>query len=546
MKPRPEALREIESRTFDICVVGAGATGAGCALDAQLRGLRTVLVDAGDFASATSSASTKLVHGGVRYLQQAVVDFDPGQLKVIRPALRERILMLENAPHLAHPREFLVPCFSRFEAVYYALGLKFYDWIAGKANLGDSGTLSRQQALESMPMLKSDHLTGAVIYQDGQFDDARYGVTLVKTFADAGGEVANYLAVVGFEKGLDGTLTAAIAKDSFTGHSFNVRARAFINATGPFSDRVRSLASPNAPGRLVLSKGAHILLPLAGDVTSALLIPRTDDGRVMFAIPWLGRLLVGTTDEEIPPDQELTVTREEAEYLLRHLNRYSSLQYSKEDIVGAFSGVRPLVRAKRVQQTKQLIREHEVEVDARSGLVSILGGKWTTYRAMAEDTIDIVQKQLGRDSPCVTRHHRLAGADGYDPDHWRSLASEYGLTETTAKHLSEKFGMEASAVLAIADENPELKLPLVAGAPPIQAEIVYCARWEMAVTVEDFLARRIGFQFFSWKMAIEAAPVVAAHLAWTLEWSEHREKQAIEDYVNKINRQLQAIGLRPD
>jgi glycerol-3-phosphate dehydrogenase len=546
MKTRPEALRQIETNSFDVCVVGAGATGAGCALDAQLRGLRTVLVDAGDFSSATSSASTKLAHGGVRYLQQAAAEFDPEQLKVVREALRERILMLENAPHLAHAREFLVPCFSRLETLYYALGLKFYDWIAGNARLGDSRLLSRQQALESLPALRGDRLSGAVVYQDGQFDDARYGVTLVKTFADAGGEVANYLAVVGFEQGADGKLIAAIVEDSLTERSFKVSASVFVNATGPFSDHIRSLVTPGVPGRLVLSKGVHILLPLAGDVTSALLIPKTDDSRVMFAIPWLGRLLVGTTDEEVSPDQELTVTRGEAEYLLRHLNRYSSIQYSKEDIVGAFSGVRPLVRAKHAQQTRQLIRQHEVQVDARSGLVSILGGKWTTYRAMAEDTIDVVQKQLGRGIPCGTRHHRLAGADGYNPDHWRSLLSEYRLTEATAKHLSEKFGTEASAVLAIADEDPELKLPLVASAPAIQAEIVYCARQEMAVTVEDLLARRIGLQFFSWTLAKEAAPVVATHLARELGWSEGEKSQALQNYVSKIERLLEAIGLRPD
>jgi glycerol-3-phosphate dehydrogenase len=546
MRTRPEALREIDQHPFDVCVVGAGATGAGCALDAQLRGLRTVLLDAGDFASATSSASTKLAHGGVRYLQQAVAEFDPGQLKVVRQALRERALMLENAPHLAHAREFLVPSFSRFETLYYALGLKVYDWVAGKARLGDSRLLSRQQALASVPTLKGDRLRSAVVYQDGQFDDARYGVALVKTFADVGGEVANYVAVVSFEKGPAGRLTAAVAKDNLTGRSFNLRARVFVNATGPFSDHLRSLATPGGSGRLVLSKGVHILLPLADHVTGALLIPRTDDGRVIFAIPWLGRLLVGTTDQEVPPDQDLTVTREEAEYLLRHLNRYCSLQYAPVDIVGAFSGVRPLVRAKQARQTKNIIREHEVEVDAKSGLISILGGKWTTYRAMAEDTIDVVQKQLGRDSPCATRHHRLAGSDGYAPDHWKALASEYRLSAATAHHLSEKFGTEASAVLTIAEERSELKLPLITGAPPIQAEIVYCARREMAVTIEDVLARRIGLQFFSWRLAVEAAPVVATHLARELGWSEGQKSQAIQDYVGKISRMLHALRPRSD
>ncbi|MGC2195044.1 MAG: FAD-dependent oxidoreductase [Terriglobales bacterium] len=544
MKTRPDALREIESHAFDVCVVGAGATGAGCALDAQLRGLRTVLIDAGDFASGSSSASTKLVHGGVRYLQQAVAELDLGQLKVVRQALRERTVFLGIAPHLAHTREFLVPCFSRVETLYYAVGLKLYDWFAGKVSLGRSRLLTRQQAVTLLPTLKSDNLAGAVVYQDGQFDDARYGVTLVKTFADAGGEAANYLAVVSFDKDPDGKLSSAIVRDALSGRSFKLRAHVFVNATGPFSDRVRTLAMPGAPSRLVLSKGVHILLSLTADITTALLIPETEDGRVIFAIPWLGRLLVGTTDQEVTPDQELAVTREEVAFLLRHLNRYSARPYSVEDIVGAFAGVRPLLRAKHTQQAKNLVREHEVEVDGSTGLVSILGGKWTTYRAMAEDTIDAVQKQLpGPRTPCSTWHHRLVGAQGYTPDYWQSLASKYRLPEATARHLSENFGTEASAVLAIAEENSDFKLPVVAGAAPIQAEVIYCARREMAVGIEDFLARRIGLQQFSWKLAIEAAPVVAAHLAHELGWPDSQKDQAIRDYVGKMWRRLQMIGL---
>src|ERR1700675_487165 len=461
MKTRLDALRAIESRAFDVCVIGAGATGAGCALDAQLRGLETVLLDAGDFAGATSSASTKLAHGGVRYLQQAVANFDPAQLKVVREALRERVLMLDNAPYLAHARDFLVPCFSRFELVYYAMGLKLYDWFAGKARLAASRVLTRRQALDSCPTLKRDRVRGAVTYQDGQFDDARYGITLVKTFTDAGGEAANYLRVIGFERDSNGRLSAAIAEDTLAAHSFRLRAHAFVNATGPFSDQVRKLASPDVTSRLVLSKGVHILLPMVGDETTALLIPKTEDGRVIFAIPWLGRLLVGTTDQEVTADEELRVTREESEYLLRHLNRYSTVQYSGEDVVSAFCGVRPLVRAKHARETKKLIREHEVEVEEKSGLISILGGKWTTYRAMAEDTIDAVQRQLGVERLSSTRTHRLAGVVGYHPDDWRLLASEHGVSDLTAKHLLEKFGAEASAVLALALENPGLKSEIV-------------------------------------------------------------------------------------
>jgi len=547
MKTRTDALREVAARQFDVCVIGAGATGAGCALDSQLRGFHTALLDCGDFAGATSSASTKLAHGGVRYLQQAVTDFDPGQLRVLREALRERILMLQNAPHLAHSLEFVVPCFSRFDVLYYGVGMKLYDWIAGKASLGDSRILSQHQALHLVPALNPDRLAGAVSYRDGQFDDARYGVTLVKTFAEVGGEVANYLRVVGFEIGSDGKLTAAIAEDDFSGQRFPVRARAFVNATGPFSDDVRSLATPGSQGRLVRSKGAHILLPLDGEVRDALLIPKTEDGRVIFAIPWLGRLLVGTTDQEVARADELAVTREDAEYLLRHLNRYSNRQYSREEIVGGFAGVRPLVRAGHSRQTKKLIRGHEVEVDEHTGLISIFGGKWTTYRAMAEDAINTVEKQLGSAShPSTTKHHPLAGAAGYTAEYWKVLAEEHELTESTARHLAGKFGTHAAAVLVLASESPELKSLIVSGAPAIRAEIVYSIRQEMAVTIEDVLARRIGLQYFAWKLAIEATPVVASHLARELAWADQQKDAAIQAYVGTIKARLTAIGLPAD
>jgi len=541
MKSRTDALRALEFDSYDVCVIGAGATGAGCALDAQTRGFRTALVDAGDFASHTSSASTKLAHGGVRYLQQAVSEFDPGQLKVIREALRERKLMLQNAPHLTHSRHFLVPCFSRFEAFYFAIGLKLYDWLAGSMRLGKSRLLSRSEAMGMLPTLTRDGVIGAISYEDGQFDDARYCVSLVKTFCDAGGEVANYLELSGFERDERGRLASAIVKDVFTGRSFTLRAKVFVNATGPYSDALRAMANPNLPGRLILSKGVHILLPLVGDITSALLIPRTEDGRVLFAIPWLGRLLVGTTDVEVASGQVLDVTRDEVDYLLRHLNRYFSVQYTVADIVSVFSGMRPLVRAKGSRETKKLIRAHEVEVDKVSGLVSILGGKWTTYRAMAEDTIDAVGRELGNSTPSKTRALRLAGGEGYATEHWRLLASVYSLREVTARHLAEKFGNEAEAVLALTREDPKLKSPIVAGGAPILAEVVYCARSEMAVTIVDMLARRLGLQMFDWELAVAAAPAVGEILAREQEWSADQKVRAIQDYISKIERQNQAL-----
>ncbi len=300
----PPRIAQPHHRTeFDVCVIGGGATGAGCALDAQLRGLRTVLLEAGDFSSATSSASTKLVHGGVRYLQEAVADRDPGQYRVVKRALHERRIMLDNAPYLAHPLQFLVPCHTLWDSIYYGVGIKLYDWIAGGSNLFPSRYYSVQQSLERAPLLATQGLRGAIAYADGQFDDARFAMALVKSFAAAGGEAINYARVIGLDK--NPRIAAVLVQDSLAGTQFSISARAFVNATGPFSDHVRQMANPDLPNRLRLSKGVHILLPLPEAMTDAILVPKTDDGRVIFAIPWLGRLLVGTTDTEVSGDDEI-------------------------------------------------------------------------------------------------------------------------------------------------------------------------------------------------------------------------------------------------
>lgn len=549
MKSRAEALRELASREFDVCVIGGGATGAGCALDSQLRGFATALVDGGDFGSATSSASTKLVHGGVRYLQEAVSHADIEQFQVVKHALRERVLMLRNAPHLAHPLEFIVPCFSAFELAYYGTGMKIYEWIASGASLGKSRILSRTDTLAEWPGLKPDSLRGSVSYWDGQFDDARFCIALAKSFTDAGGEAANYLQVVDFEKSGGGQLIAAIVTDAFSGEKFVLRARRFINATGPFSDGVRLLANPKASKRLAPSKGVHILLPLEDFTSRALLIPKTEDGRVIFAIPWMGRLLVGTTDQEVDAHDDLTVTQSEVEYLLRHLNHYSSRQYGAEEVVSVFAGIRPLVRSGHAQ-TKELARDHEVEVDETSGLISILGGKWTTYRYMAEQTIDALQREMKSTiqrratTPTKTREHVLAGSRGYDSKYWQILVRENALDEATARHLAQKFGTETAAVLELARQDALLQRPIVNGAAPIRVEAVYCSRMEMACTIEDVLARRIGLQFYSLDMAIAAAPVVASLLAREQGWSKQQEAVASKDYALKLTRMQHAIAAR--
>jgi glycerol-3-phosphate dehydrogenase len=545
MKSRAEALKDIQSKSFDVCVIGGGATGSGSALDSQLRGLSTALVEAGDFASATSSASTKMVHGGVRYLEEAFRRFDPAEYKVVKRALHERIHMLKNAPFLAGAREFITPCYSRFDLAYYETGLKLYDWISGSASLSPSRFVSREEAFRRLPNLNPEGLKGAVAYTDGQFDDARYNVTLVQSFAETGGVGLNYARVTSCEKGADGKLAAVIVQDQFSGQSFVVRARAFVNATGPFADSIRGMANPAAKPRMRLSKGVHILLPL--DVLSsdaAMLIPKTDDGRVLFAIPWMGRVLVGTTEQEVEPGDDLFVIRDEVEYLLRHLNGYVASPVNASQVVAGFVGARPLLSTGDSRDTKKLARDHEVELDSHTGLISILGGKWTTYRAMAQDTIDVVQKSLGG-SPtlCLTLNHPLVGSDGYSSDYWKALVENFSVPEPTARHLAEKYGTHAAQVLSLTASDPDLGEPLVKGLAPLRAEVAFAARFELAMTIEDVLARRIGLQFYGWSEAIAAAPRAADLLARELGWPEADRDRALSEYVEKIRKFQRKAGL---
>jgi glycerol-3-phosphate dehydrogenase len=548
MKSRGEALRGIADKTFDVCVIGGGATGSGCALDSQLRGLTTVLLDAADFAGATSSASTKIVHGGVRYLEEAVKGLDAKQYRVVQRALHERIRMLNNAPYLARPMEFIVPCYRWLDAAYFAAGLKVYDWIARGARLFPSRFLSREETLRRVPTLKSNHLVGSVAYADGQFDDARYNLALIETLAQAGGEALNYGRVTKFEKSRDGKLAACEVEDQFTHQKFTVRARAFVNATGPFADTIRQLATLNASPRMRLSKGVHILLPLeVMPSDDAMLIPKTEDGRVLFAIPWKGRLLVGTTEQEVTVHDELYVTKEEIAYLLRHLNRYVAKPVKPDQVVSGIAGARPLVSAGDSRDTKKLARDHELEVEPQSGLISIMGGKWTTYRAMAEDAIDAVQKRLGTVvTASPTRNHPLIGSDGFTPDYWKKLASDYHIPEATARYLAGKYGTAAVKVLELAREDPSLAAPIVPDFPAIRAQVIYSARTEMAMTIEDVLLRRLGAQLYSWRSAIHAAPIVASLLAKELDWSPDENRVATREYADKINRLLMLAGLEQE
>lgn len=545
MKNRAEALANIAGRQFDLCVIGGGATGAACALDAQLRGINTVLLEAGDFAGATSSTATKIIHGGVRYLEQAIKGLDVKEYHVLIRALHERVRMLDNAPHLTRRLQFLIPSYSWFNAAYLDIGLKMYDWLAGPGRIAPSKFLSRAEALKRMPDLEQRGLVGAIAYFDGQFDDARYNITLVQTFTHAGGNTLNHARVTDFQRHPDGRISGVVFRDQLAGNNFTVAAKAVVNATGPLADSIRQIATPTVKRRMRPSKGSHILLPLEVFRTrDAMLIPKTDDGRVLFALPWNGRLLVGTTDEEVEPDAELLVTKQDIEFMLGQLNKYVSRPITADKIVSGFAGARPLVNSGEDENTAKLARDDVIEVDAASGLISIMGGKWTTHRAMGEDTITRVQKSLHVPvTECPTRHHVLYGGEGFSADYWKKLAHDYQLPEATAHHLARKFGTASEQVLALKAENPGLLQPILAGHPPLQAEVVYSVRHEMAATIEDVLARRIGMQLYSWSAAIDAAPVVGSLLAGELGWSSDAEGDAVAQYVAKIHHLLDSAGL---
>ena len=545
MKHRMQEKVSATQGSFDVCVIGGGASGAGCALDAQLRGLKTILLDAGDFASAASSASTKLVHGGVRYLEQAIKSFNLEEYRMVKHALRERLYMLANAPHLAHQAQFLVPVYSWARAAYYLIGMKLYDAVAAESNLFPSRFLSREETLETMPGLRARGLRGAVSYSDGQFDDARYDLALIETFVAAGGTALNYARVTGFARDDRGMLRSATARDELSGETFSVAVKKFVNATGTGADKIRALANPMLAARMRPSKGVHLLFStetFAG--TDALLVPHTEDGRVIFAVPWQGRLLVGTTDEEVTPATRMLVTKDEAEYLLRQLNPYLQTPLRRQQTVSGMAGLRPLVAAGQGTATSRLLRDHEVELDSSSGMISILGGKWTTHRLMAEDTIDAVQREMGGPvTPSTTKQHPLAGAAGYDKGFSKDLEKEYSLPADVAKHLAGKFGTTALAVLQLLKENPAWNRRITAGLPVIEAEIIFCIRAEMAETIEDLLARRTGAQLHGWTEAIAAAPRVAELLAEEKHWEPGQLASALSQYTAKIAAFLDELGL---
>lgn len=384
---RNENIERVRARTepWDIVVIGGGATGVGCALDAATRGLDVLLVEQHDLGSGTSSRSTKLVHGGVRYLRQ-------GNISLVREALRERAFLLKNAPHVVHIQEFIVPCYSLFEKLFYGVGLKIYDLLAGKLSIGRSRTLSRRETIERLPTVRSEGLVGGILYMDGQFDDTRLLIDMATTASRHGACLINYMRVANLTKGDDGNTSVALS-NTISGDYFEISARTVINATGVFCDPIRKMSDDAAKPVVTFARGSHIVLPskfLPSD--HALMIPKTSDGRVLFCIPWLGSLLVGTTDVPCETTESgINPSDEEIDFLLETAGPYLTTQPRRDDILSKFAGVRPLISRSNTTNTAKLSRSHELYIDD-NGLITITGGKWTTYRKMAQEAVDAAIK----------------------------------------------------------------------------------------------------------------------------------------------------------
>ena len=496
---RQEMLDRVSRRDtpWDMVIVGGGATGVGVAIDAASRGFEVLLLEAQDFGKGTSSRSTKLIHGGVRYLEQ-------GNISLVMEALKERGLLRQNAPHLVHDLAFIVPNYSWWEAPFYGIGMKVYDLLAGKYGFGRSRILSAEETIEKLPNLQTEGLRGGVIYYDGQFDDTRLLIQMVATGADHGGTLLNYAPVIEITKDEEGFANGVVLRDEESGRQFKASARVVINATGMFTDHVRRMTDPDAQKMIAPSQGIHLVFErsfLRAD--AAIMVPRTSDGRVLFAIPWHQHTVVGTTDTPIQePSYEPKPFEEEIDFILDTAAQFLSRPPTRKDILSVYVGIRPLVKANGDggEKTSALSRDHTIHIDS-SGLITIVGGKWTTYRHMAEDCVNhAITLGTLEDAACVTRDLKLHG--------YYESAEELGDLWV--------YGSDAAGIHALASVDPQLLSPMHPDLTYCAAEVIWAVRNEMARTVEDVLARRTRALFLNAKAAIALAPRVAELMAHEL------------------------------
>ena len=514
---RDEMQNRISDTGFkwDFIVIGGGATGMGIAVEAASRGYSVALLEQNDFGAATSSRSTKLVHGGVRYLKQ-------GNISLVLEALKERGILRRNAPHLVHSLPFIVPTYDWWEGPFYGMGLKVYDHMARQGGFGRSEILNREETLAQIPNLEPDGLNGGVRYYDGQFDDSRMVINLAQTAVDQGGVVINYMKVVELLKS-NSVLKGIVAHDLEKGEEYEIQARAVINAAGVFGDSIRRLDDPESPPVIQPSQGVHIVLDksfLKG--STAIMVPHTDDGRILFAVPWLDGVIVGTTDTPVTEIGIDPLPMEgEVDFILENIDKYLSKDPGKKDILSVFAGLRPLVIPGKNTDTANISREHMILV-SRSGLVTIAGGKWTTYRKMAEATVDqaIVNSHL-EFQPSVSEMLQLHG--------YHNHADKFGSLSC--------YGSDALKIQNLIDSDPKLG-DFIYKDSILAAEVVWAVENEMARTVDDFLARRRRALFLDAQAACDAAPVVAKMMAKKLKKGKKWQKEQIEAFTSKAENYL--------
>ncbi|WP_321389078.1 FAD-dependent oxidoreductase [uncultured Desulfuromusa sp.] len=515
-------------QTFDLLVIGGGATGCGVALDAAARGLKVALVEKNDFSEGTSSRSTKLVHGGVRYLEMAVKKLDRVQYNLVKDGLHERGLLLKNARHLSNRLALVTPLYKWIDVPYIFAGLKFYDILSGKQNIGHSRLLSRKEALKRFPGLKAEGLKAGVLYYDGQFHDARMALSLALTAENQGAVISNHVAVTDILK-VNGKISGAELEDSLTGERWQINARGIINATGPFVDNIRMMDNPAAPKILSASTGIHIILDKRfAPPDTGLMIPETEDGRVLFVLPWEGHAIVGTTDEPAEVTEHPRPLESEIAYLLRHVTRYFNLKVEKSDIKSVWSGLRPLVSDPKAADTAKLARDHVIE-DSEDGLLTIAGGKWTTYRKMALDTVDHAIKvfQLSAPQPtCQTEQLPILGSADYNDQGDQDLIQRYDFSPDIAAYLNRTYGDQAGKIADLSSEGYSARL--VDHHPVIEAEILYAARFELAERVIDVLARRTPLALLDTEATKQTVPRVLEIMASELGWDQKRIDEETE------------------
>lgn len=534
---RTAALGQMAQNGVDILVVGGGITGAGVALDAAARGFSTGLVEKADFASGTSSKSTKLVHGGIRYLPQ----FD---FALVREALVERGLLVRNAPFLVQPIGFVLPLYKDVKrplgtpivlpfGMSYLIqaGLLLYDLMSGRLGIHVHRRLGKKKALELAPSLKTEGLETALIYYDAQTDDTLLTATVLRTAATRGAQIANYAEVIRFEQE-KGRIVAAIVQDRLTNETFSIKVGTVINAGGVFAGRIEALAGES---QIVIkpAKGAHITvarerIKLEND---AVVLPETEDGRLMFLVPWGPRVTIGTTDTVGGDVDRPQATADDVAYLLRHVNRYMNSELTEKDVISTWAGYRPLINPRSNSKSSSRLSRTHMVVDSAGGMVTVVGGKLTTYRRMAQDALDHVSRQRGKAITHVTQNLPLIGAEGWQAaaQSVQAAAQSCGLPADSVKRLN-KYGAEAQKILALIQAEPALATRIVPDLPYVMAEVVFACRYEMALTLADVLERRLHINFEDWARGADAAPAVASVMARELGWATGETERQINTY----------------